>query len=164
MQDCPLWVAGFFHRRDAGNAEVRRENPPPFLRVSPRLCVSAVKGSRVRGLETPPTKYATFQCYPKLASGLLLPLIMNPDTVTNLGAEALRMILLLSFPMLAVGLVVGLAVSMFQAVTQLQEITLTFVPKIVAVFLTMVIAAPWLMRTMVGFTRHIIESIPSLLQ
>ncbi len=89
---------------------------------------------------------------------------MNPDTVTHIGAEALRMILLLSFPMLAVGLVVGLAVSLFQAVTQLQEITLTFVPKIVAVFLTMVIAAPWLMRTMVSFTRGIIESIPSLLQ
>lgn len=99
-----------------------------------------------------------------MAPGLLFVVNMNPDTVTHLGAEALRMVLLLSLPMLAVGLVVGIAISLFQAVTQIQEMTLTFVPKIVAVFLTMVFAAPWLIRTMVSFTRQIIESIPDLLQ
>jgi len=89
---------------------------------------------------------------------------MNPDTVVHLGAQALRMVLLLSLPMLAVALIVGIVISLFQAVTQIQEMTLTFVPKIMAVFLTMVLAAPWLVRTMVGFTRQLIESIPDLLQ
>ncbi len=89
---------------------------------------------------------------------------MNPDTVVHIGAQTLRMVLLLSLPMLAVALVVGVAISLFQAVTQIQEQTLTFVPKIVAVFLVMALAAPWLVRTMVQFTRQLMESIPGLLR
>jgi len=89
---------------------------------------------------------------------------MNPDAVVHLGTEALRMVLWLSLPMLAVALVVGVAISLFQAVTQIQEMTLTFVPKIIAVFACMVIAAPWLTRTMVAFTRRLLESIPGLLR
>jgi len=89
---------------------------------------------------------------------------MNPDIVVHLGAQALHMVLLLSLPMLAVALIIGIVISLFQAVTQIQEMTLTFVPKIIAVFLTLVLAAPWLVRTMVGFTRQLIESIPDLLQ
>ncbi len=89
---------------------------------------------------------------------------MNPDIVVHIGGQALRMVLLLSLPMLAVALVVGVAISLFQAVTQIQEQTLTFVPKIVAVFLVMVLVAPWLVRTMVQFTRQLMESIPGLLR
>jgi len=89
---------------------------------------------------------------------------MNPDAVVHLGTEALRMVLWLSLPMLAVALVVGVAISLFQAVTQIQEMTLTFVPKIIAVFACMVVAAPWLTRTMVAFTRRLLESIPGLLR
>ncbi len=89
---------------------------------------------------------------------------MNPDAVVHLGTEALRMVLWLSLPMLAVALIVGVAISLFQAVTQIQEMTLTFVPKIIAVFACMVIAAPWLTRTMVTFTRRLLESIPGLLR
>lgn len=89
---------------------------------------------------------------------------MNSDTVVQIGAQALRMVLLLSLPMLAVALVIGVAISLFQAVTQIQEQTLTFVPKIVAVFLTMVLVAPWLVRTMVQFTRQLMEAIPGLLR
>ena len=89
---------------------------------------------------------------------------MNPDTVIHIGTDALRMVLLLSLPMLIVALVVGVAISLFQAVTQIQEMTLTFVPKIIAVFGSMVLAAPWLTKTMIEFTRNLIENIPGLLR
>ncbi|MDX8390006.1 MAG: flagellar biosynthesis protein FliQ [Mariprofundaceae bacterium] len=89
---------------------------------------------------------------------------MTPDFVINIGTESLYMVLLLSLPMLIVALVVGVAISLFQAVTQIQEMTLTFVPKIIAVFISIVVAAPWLTETMVTFTRHIFERIPTLLQ
>ena len=88
---------------------------------------------------------------------------MNPDLVINYGKEALEMILMLSMPMLVVALVVGVAISLFQAVTQIQEMTLTFVPKIIAVFIAMVIAAPWMVETLVSYTRRLYESIPTLL-
>jgi len=88
---------------------------------------------------------------------------MNPDFVINQGKEALEMILMLSMPMLVVALVVGVAISLFQAVTQIQEMTLTFVPKIIAVFVAMVLAAPWMVETLVSYTRRIFESIPTLL-
>lgn len=89
---------------------------------------------------------------------------MNPDTVIHIGTESLRMVLLLSLPMLLVALVVGVAISLFQAVTQIQEMTLTFVPKIIAVFACMVLVAPWLTNTMVAFTRQLFEGIPGLLR
>ncbi|MDX8403359.1 MAG: flagellar biosynthesis protein FliQ [Mariprofundaceae bacterium] len=88
---------------------------------------------------------------------------MNPDMVINFGTRALEMVLWLSLPMLLVALVVGVAISLFQAVTQIQEMTLTFVPKIIAVFASMIIAAPWLVETMVTFTRQLFESIPGLI-
>lgn len=89
---------------------------------------------------------------------------MNPDMVINIGTHALEMVLWLSLPMLLVALVVGVAISLFQAVTQIQEMTLTFVPKIIAVFVSMIIAAPWLVEKAVTFTRQLFESIPGLLQ
>jgi len=89
---------------------------------------------------------------------------MNPDTVIHIGTESLRMVLMLSLPMLLVALVVGVAISLFQAVTQIQEMTLTFVPKIIAVFACMVLVAPWLTNTMVAFTRQLFENIPGLLR
>jgi len=87
---------------------------------------------------------------------------MTIDTVMHLGSQALYMVLMLSMPMLAVALTVGVMISLFQAVTQIQEMTLTFVPKIIAVFLCLVFVAPWLTETMVEFTREIILSIPSI--
>jgi len=88
---------------------------------------------------------------------------MNPDMVVHYGVEALKMVLWLSMPMLLVALVVGVAISLFQAVTQIQEMTLTFVPKIIAVFLIMVLSASWLIEKMVSYTQQIFASIPSLL-
>ncbi|MBL4759238.1 MAG: flagellar biosynthesis protein FliQ [Mariprofundaceae bacterium] len=87
---------------------------------------------------------------------------MDPDSVIQLGSEAVKMVLFISLPMLAVALIVGIAISLFQAVTQIQEMTLTFVPKIIAVFAAMIIAAPWMTERMVSFTRDIFNMIPGL--
>ncbi len=88
---------------------------------------------------------------------------MNPDMVVHYGVGALEMVLMLSMPMLLVALVVGVLISLFQAVTQIQEQTLTFVPKIIAVFLVLVLASGWMIEKMVSYTQHIFNSIPGLL-
>ncbi len=89
---------------------------------------------------------------------------MGPDSVIQVGSEAVKMVLLISLPMLGVALVVGIAISLFQAVTQIQEMTLTFVPKIIAVFAAMILAAPWMTEKMVSFTQHLFAMIPTLTQ
>ena len=89
---------------------------------------------------------------------------MSIDGVIHLGTEALYMVIKLSLPILAVALIVGVAISLLQAVTQIQEMTLTFVPKIIAVFVCIAVASPWLVETMVDYTRQIIMSIPSVIQ
>ena len=70
--------------------------------------------------------------------------------------------LLIAGPMLAFGLVIGLVVSIFQAVTQIQEMTLTFVPKIIGIALALLIFLPWMINKLTDFTRHMIEMIPTL--
>ncbi len=87
---------------------------------------------------------------------------MTPETVATIGKEAIETVLLISAPMLGFGLVVGLMVSVFQAATQIQEMTLTFVPKIVAVFIALLIFFPWMMQTMIEFTRELILNIPNI--
>jgi len=87
---------------------------------------------------------------------------MGPDSVIQIGSEAVKMILLISLPMLVVALVVGISISLFQALTQIQEMTLTFVPKIIAVFAAIIIAAPWMTERMVSYTREIFNMIPTL--
>ena len=77
---------------------------------------------------------------------------MNTQTVLDLGSQALQLILHLSAPILAAGLIVGLLVSILQAVTSIQEATLTFVPKIVVVFIALILFLPWMMKTMLSFT------------
>ncbi|MDI6687808.1 MAG: flagellar biosynthesis protein FliQ [Desulfobacterales bacterium] len=85
---------------------------------------------------------------------------MNVDLIIGLAAEAIKVTLLLSAPMLVVGLTVGLIVSIFQAVTQIQEMTLTFVPKIVAVMVALIIALPWMINLMVTYTDKLFHNIP----
>ncbi|MEA3416840.1 MAG: flagellar biosynthesis protein FliQ [Thermodesulfobacteriota bacterium] len=85
---------------------------------------------------------------------------MTVDLVIGLAAEAIKVTLLLAAPMLSVGLVIGLIVSIFQAVTQIQEMTLTFVPKIVAVMLALVVALPWMINLMITYTQKLISNIP----
>lgn len=84
---------------------------------------------------------------------------MDIDVVVNIIQQAALMIFLLSAPMLLIGLSVGLIVSVFQATTQIQEATLSFVPKIVAVLLSLVIFGPWMITTIVNFTRNLFLGI-----
>ena len=85
---------------------------------------------------------------------------MTPEFVVTFAKEGIILTLLLSAPMLILGLVVGLAVSIFQAVTSIQEMTLSFIPKIVAVFMGMLFFAPWMLEKIMTFTTKIITNIP----
>ena len=85
---------------------------------------------------------------------------MTPDFVVGLGKETVWIVLKLAAPMLVLGLVVGLVVSILMSATQIQEMTLTFVPKIVAVLLAMVFFLPWIMRTMMDFTINLYTNLP----
>ena len=85
---------------------------------------------------------------------------MTPDVVTGLMAETIKTTLLVAAPMLIVGLLVGVLISLFQAVTQIQEMTLVFVPKIVAVMIALIVSLPWIIGLMINFTQNIFASIP----
>jgi len=86
--------------------------------------------------------------------------MITTEFVSTMGMEAVKTVILLSAPVFIAGLGVGLAVSIFQALTQIQEMTLTFVPKIVAVFLALLFFMPWMMRIMIDFTSNILTNIP----
>lgn len=86
---------------------------------------------------------------------------MEASTVLTLAQNALFLLLMVSSPILGVVLVVGLSVSLFQAVTQINEATLSFVPKLVAAIAVFAIAGPWMLTTMVEFIRRTLQSIPT---
>lgn len=86
---------------------------------------------------------------------------MNAQMVLTMGQEALLMLLLVSAPVLGVVLVVGLVVSLFQAVTQINEATLAFVPKLIAAMAVFALAGPWMLNMLVEYIRRIIEAIPA---
>ncbi|MDR2104969.1 MAG: flagellar biosynthesis protein FliQ, partial [Deferribacteraceae bacterium] len=81
---------------------------------------------------------------------------MDADLVINLMLGALKIALLVAAPMLLFGLVVGLAVSVFQAVTQIQEMTLAFIPKILAIMICLAVFFPWMLQIIVSYTRELI--------
>ena len=89
---------------------------------------------------------------------------MTHQFIVDFAMDSIKTTLLLSAPMLGFGLITGLAVSIFQAVTSIQEITLTFIPKILAVFLSILLFFPWLMQLMLTFTSNIFNSFPELIQ
>lgn len=86
--------------------------------------------------------------------------MMTPDLVLGIAKNAVEITLLLSLPILGVGLVVGLLISIFQAATQIQEMTLTFVPKILAMLLSLLFLMPWMMSKMTDYTEQLIVNIP----
>jgi flagellar biosynthesis protein FliQ len=88
---------------------------------------------------------------------------MSPDEVLSIGTHALRVLIVLSAPLLLVALAVGLLVGVFQAATQINEMTLSFIPKLLAIAATLAIAGPWMLNILVSYTRELIVSIPSLL-
>ena len=85
---------------------------------------------------------------------------MSGDVVIQLAQEALKMVLIISAPMLGLGLLVGLAVSIFQATTSIQEQTLAFIPKIVAVFVAILLFGPWMLRLMVEYITNVFVNLP----
>jgi flagellar biosynthesis protein FliQ len=88
---------------------------------------------------------------------------MSPEFVVTTGRQALELMLVVAAPLLLVALVVGLLVSVVQAITQINEATLSFVPKIVAVAITLVVAGPWMISLLVDYLKRMITSIPGSL-
>lgn len=88
---------------------------------------------------------------------------MTPETVMTVGTRALEITLMLAAPLLLVALVTGLLVGVFQAATQINEMTLSFIPKLLAIAASIAIAGPWMIKLIVNYTRELITSIPSLI-
>ena len=88
---------------------------------------------------------------------------MTPEVVTTIGEQALWVTILLAAPLLGSALAVGLLIGMFQAATQINEMTLSFIPKLLVLVLALVVAGPWMLALMINFTRQLMEQIPSLI-
>ena len=87
---------------------------------------------------------------------------MTPEMVVTVGRNALEVTLMLAAPLLLTALAVGLIVGIFQAATSINEMTLSFIPKLLAMAAVLAITGPWMLRSLVEYTRNLIESIPSL--
>lgn len=88
---------------------------------------------------------------------------MTPQTVLTIGQQALELTMMLSAPLLGAALVTGLVVSVFQAATQINEMTLSFIPKLAAIFAALVVAGPWMLAVMTDYMRRLFMAIPSLI-
>jgi flagellar biosynthetic protein FliQ len=88
---------------------------------------------------------------------------MTPETVVTIGRQALEMTLMLSAPLLLTALAVGLIVGIFQAATQINEMTLSFIPKLLAMAAMLALTGPWMIRQLVEYSRNLIESIPGMI-
>jgi flagellar biosynthetic protein FliQ len=89
---------------------------------------------------------------------------MTPEFVTGFFLQAIKTTILLSAPLLAVGLITGVLVSMFQAATQINEMTLVFVPKMLGVALALLFCFPWMMKVIIGFTQNLIIELPTYIR
>lgn len=88
---------------------------------------------------------------------------MTPEVIMTIGQRALEITILLSAPLLLSALIVGLLVGVFQAATQINEMTLSFIPKLIGMAATIVLAGPWMLKLIVGYTKELFESIPGLI-
>ncbi|MGI9271268.1 MAG: flagellar biosynthesis protein FliQ [Woeseiaceae bacterium] len=88
---------------------------------------------------------------------------MTPETVISIGQQALWVTMLIAGPLLLSALAVGLLVGMFQAATQINEMTMSFIPKLLVLVLALIVAGPWMLNVMSNFTRQLIQQIPSLI-
>lgn len=88
---------------------------------------------------------------------------MTPETITTIGQQALWVTMMIAAPLLLSALAVGLLVGMFQAATQINEMTMSFIPKLLVLGLALNIAGPWMLSTIMTFTRQLIQQIPSLI-
>ena len=87
---------------------------------------------------------------------------MTPESVMTLGRHAMEVTLMIAAPMLLVALAIGLIASIFQAATQINEATLSFIPKLVGIFVALVIAGPWMLSIMLDYMREVFNGIPGL--
>ncbi|HLJ39284.1 MAG TPA: flagellar biosynthesis protein FliQ [Steroidobacteraceae bacterium] len=88
---------------------------------------------------------------------------MSPEAVMSIGGRALEITLMLAAPMLLVALITGLVVGAFQAATQINEMTLSFIPKLIAISVALMVAGPWMLKVLIAYTRELFESIPQLI-
>lgn len=88
---------------------------------------------------------------------------MTPQTVMDIGRQALEVTLLVSAPLLMAALVTGLIISIFQAATQINESTLSFIPRLVVMFVTLIFAGPWMLQVMIDYIRRLFDSIPGMI-
>jgi flagellar biosynthetic protein FliQ len=88
---------------------------------------------------------------------------MNPETVMTIGRHAMEITLMVAAPLLMVSLVIGLIVSIFQAATQINEATLSFIPKLVGIFVALIVAGPWMISIMTDYMREVFTGIPGLI-
>ena len=86
---------------------------------------------------------------------------MTPELIVELARQAIKVTLLVSLPILGIGLIVGVLVSILQAATQIQEMTLTFVPKILSILVGLLFLLPWIMNQLTGFTLQILNNLPN---
>jgi len=89
---------------------------------------------------------------------------MTPDFVVGFARQSIELALMIAMPMLGVGLFVGITVSIIQAATQIQEMTLTFIPKVVSIFIALLIAFPWMLDKMTSFTRNLFLNLPQYIR
>jgi flagellar biosynthetic protein FliQ len=88
---------------------------------------------------------------------------MTPETVMTMGRTAMEVTLMVAAPMLLVALIIGLIVSIFQAATQINEATLSFIPKLVGIFVALVVAGPWMLSVMLDYMRQVFTGIPGMI-
>jgi flagellar biosynthetic protein FliQ len=88
---------------------------------------------------------------------------MTPELVMDIGRQAIEMTMILAGPLLLAALVIGLIISIFQAATQINEQTLSFIPKLLGMFLVLILAGPWMLQMMVDYIRRLFESIPQFI-
>jgi len=88
---------------------------------------------------------------------------MTPESVMTMGRHAMEVTLMVAAPLLLVALGIGLIVSIFQAATQINETTLSFIPKLIGIFIALVVAGPWMLTTMLDYMRELFTTIPGLI-
>lgn len=88
---------------------------------------------------------------------------MTPETITTIGQQALWVTIMIAGPLLGSALAVGLLVGMIQAATQINEMTLSFIPKLLVLVMSLVLAGPWMLSVIINYTRQLMEQIPSLI-
>lgn len=88
---------------------------------------------------------------------------MTPEMVVDIGRNALELTLMISAPLFIAALATGLLISIFQAATQINEATLSFVPKLLVIFVTLILAGPWMISMMTDYMRRLFESIPTII-